>query len=403
MFMKKIIFHIDVNNAFLSWTAVDLLNHGSKYDIRNSYAVIGGDESERRGIVLAKSNPCKKLGIKTADTLYSARRRCPALRVYKGDYKLFKKMSKSMFDLIRTYTPDIEILSIDECFLDYTSIQKIHGDPIKFAYKLKDEIYEKLGFTVNIGIGENKLTAKMASDFEKPNKVHTLFKEEIKSKMYPLPVGDLFGIGKKTAEKLNKINIMTISDLANQTPEKLYPYFKNMSIKMIESANGLGSTEIITGREIKGISNSTTLPYDVKNINEIKETLFSLCENVTLELQKQRKYAYVVCVSLKDSNFKMVSHQKKLTNATDVVSEIYKVALSLLLELWKNESIRLIGVRLDKLTEHPIYQPSLFEKQEIRKENKQLNETILKLKDKYGRKVITSANKKQVGYKKRDN
>lgn len=399
MSMKKIIFHIDVNNAFLSWTAVDLLNKGSKYDIRGSYAVIGGDESQRRGIVLAKSNPCKKLGIKTADTLYSARRKCPALRVYKGDYELFKQMSKSMFDLIRTYTPDIEILSIDECFLDYTSIEKLYGDPIDFAYKLKDEIYHTLGFTVNIGIGENKLTAKMASDFEKPNKVHTLFHEEVKTKMFPLPVGDLFGIGKKTAEKLNKLNIHTIGDLAHQSREKLYPYFKNMSIKMIENANGIGSSEIILEREIKGIGNSTTLPYDAKNINDLKKILFSLCENVTLELQRQKKYAYVVCVSIKDASFQTISHQKKLTNAVNNVNAIYQVALSLLLELWKEEPVRLLGVRLDKLTEHPIYQVSLFEKETKREENKELDEAILKLKDKYGKKVISSANSKEIYHK----
>ena len=194
--------HIDVNNAFLSWTAIDLLNHGYKKDIRNIEAVIGGDEEARHGIVLAKSTPAKKLGIVTAETLYQARKKCPKLEIYPPNYPYYVEMSRKLFELISKYTPDIEVFSIDECFLEYTHVKNLYGDPIKFAYKLKDEIYNTLGFTVNIGIAENKLCAKMASDFEKPNKVHTLFKDEIETKMWPLDVGELLWIGKKSKERL---------------------------------------------------------------------------------------------------------------------------------------------------------------------------------------------------------
>ena len=203
----KIIMHIDVNNAFLSWTAVLYLKKGSKIDIRKTYAVIGGDEKARHGIVLAKSMPAKKRGVVTAETLFSAKKKCPTLKVYPPDYNFYKKMSDSMLDLIRTYSPDIEQMSIDECFLDYTPVKNLYGDEVKFAYKLKKEIYDKLGFTVNIGIANNKLCAKMASDFSKPYKVHTLFDSEVKEKMWPLKVDDLFGIGKKTAQKLHNLNI----------------------------------------------------------------------------------------------------------------------------------------------------------------------------------------------------
>ena len=167
--------HIDVNNAFLSWTAIDLINKGSKYDIRDSYAVVGGDESRRHGVVLAKSPKAKKLGIKTGENFYSARKKCPVLKVYPPNYNWYLYMSNSLFDLISKYTPDIEVISIDECFIDYGKVKKLYGDPVEFAYKLKDEIKTTLGFTVNIGIANNKFCAKMASDFEKPNKVHTLF------------------------------------------------------------------------------------------------------------------------------------------------------------------------------------------------------------------------------------
>ena len=178
--MKNIIFHIDVNNAFLSWSALDLLNQGFKYDIRNSYAVIGGDETKRRGIVLAKSNSAKKVGIVTGETLYSARKKCKVLKVYPPNYNFYQKKSKELFELLGKYTDDIEPFSIDECFLDYTKIKHFYGDEVKFAYKLKTEIKEKLGFTVNIGIANNKLCAKMASDFLKPDRVHTLYEEENK-------------------------------------------------------------------------------------------------------------------------------------------------------------------------------------------------------------------------------
>ena len=227
--MERIIMHIDVNNAFLSWTAVDLLNKGYKVDIRKEVSVIGGDETKRRGIVLAKSIPAKKEGIQTAETLYIARKKCPRLKIYSPNYELYKTMSNSLFSYLKKYTSDIEIVSIDECFLDYGKVKRIYGDEIKFAYKIKNEIYNLYGFTVNIGIANNKLCAKMASDFTKPNKVHTLFSNEVKEKMWPLYIGDLYGIGKKSAEKLVKIGICKIEDLALSTKEKLYPYFKNQS------------------------------------------------------------------------------------------------------------------------------------------------------------------------------
>ena len=179
--MDRIIFHIDVNNAFLSWTAIELLQNGYKYDIRDSYAVIGGDPKLRKGIVLAKSNLCKKLGIYTSETLYSAKKKCPNLKVYPPNYEFYQKMSNSLFNLLSKYTPDIEIASIDECYLDYGKVKRLYGDEIEFAKKIQKEIYDTLGFTVNIGIANNKLCAKMASDFSKPNKIHTLYKNEIEA------------------------------------------------------------------------------------------------------------------------------------------------------------------------------------------------------------------------------
>lgn len=384
--------HIDVNNAFLSWTAILYLKNGSKTDIRKTYAVIGGDEKARHGIVLAKSMPAKKKGVITAETLFQAKKKCPNLKVYPPDYNFYKKMSDRMLDLIRSYSPDIEQMSIDECFLDYTPVKHLYGNEIDFAYKLKKEIYDKLGFTVNIGIGNNKLCAKMASDFSKPYKVHTLFENEIDKKMWPLKVDDLFGIGKKTAIKLHNLNINTIYDLAHVDSSFLYKYFKNQAFDMIESAKGKGSDLVISEEsQPKGIGNETTLNRNIFSKEELEPYLLALSENVAIRLRKQKKYASVVVVTLKDRFFRRFSHQKKLVNATNLTEEIYKTACDILDEMNTTDGIRLVGVRLDKLSDTSSHQVSLFEDLKVREDNNELEKTVDELKEKYGFKIIKKA------------
>jgi len=400
--MKRIIMHIDVNNAFLSWTAVLLLKEGYKYDIRNSCAVIGGDEKNRRGIVLAKSTPAKKMGVATAQTIYQAKKICPALRVYPPNYNWYKKMSDSLFNLISKYSPDIERMSIDECFLDYTPVKHLYGDEIEFAYKIQKEIYDTLGFTVNVGIANNRLCAKMASDFSKPYKVHTLFNYEVKDKMWPLMVDDLFGVGKKTALKLHNLGIDIIGDLAKADKDKLYKYFKNQAIEMINWANGV-SSDIIKSEsdDPKGIGNETTLSHNIFDKQDLYPYLLALSENVTLRLRKQDKYAYVVVVTLKDKTFKRISHQKKLVNATNLSSGVYEVSKKILGEMDTSEGIRLIGVRLDNLVDSSNHQVSLFESLNTFEENKELEKTVDSLKERYGFTVIKKASliKNKVGKK----
>jgi len=387
--MNRIVMHIDVNNAFLSWTAVYLLTQGSKYDIRKSYAVIGGDESSRRGIVLAKSDSSKKLGIITGETLYSARKKCPSLRTYPMNYEFYQKMSNMLFCLIKTYSPDIEIASIDECYLEYTKVRNLYGDELEFAKKLQKEVYEKLGFTINIGIANNKLCAKMASDFTKPNKIHTLYDNEIKDKMWCLPINDLFGIGKKTTEKLLQLNIKTIGELANSNRNNLYKYFKNMAGAMIDSANGINNDLVISEEvENKGLSNEITLIKDVSSKQDIYPYLLKLSEKVGIRVRKMDKYAYTVAVIIKDSSFKRRTHQKKLVNPTNLNNEIYEVSKKIINEMWNDDPVRLIGIRLDNLVSNINYQTSLFENIKIRENNTELEKTVDKLKEKFGDKVI---------------
>jgi DNA polymerase-4 len=390
--MERIIMHIDVNNAFLSWTAIDLLNNGSKYDIRNSYAVIGGDEKRRAGIVLAKSMPAKRQGVVSGETLYSARKKCKVLRTYPPNFKFYQEMSKKLFNLISKYTPDIEIASIDECYIDYTKIKKMQGDELEFAKKIQKEIQEELGFTVNIGIANNKLCAKMASDFTKPNRIHTLYSTEIETKMWPLDVGELFGIGKKTTPKLNKLGIYKIKDLALSTPEKLYPSFKNQSQQMINWANGIDDSPVISiPPEPKGIGNEITIDHDVNNIDELYKYLLFISEKVGERIRKQNKYANVIAVILKDNKFKRFSHQKKLETPINSSDEIYIYSKKILNEIYDNQKIRLIGIRLDNLTDKKIKQVSIFDKNE--KEDN-IDNIIDKINEKYG-KVIKRATLKK--------
>lgn len=400
--MERIIMHIDVNNAFLSWTAIDLLNKEYKYDIRESFAVIGGDESKRRGIVLAKSMKAKKVGIQTAETLYSARQKCPALRIYEPNYKWYVEMSNAMFNLISHYTPDIEVISIDECFIDYGKIAKLYGDPVSFAYKLKDEIKSKLGFTVNIGIANNKFCAKMASDFEKPNKVHTLFSDEVITKLWPLAVDDMYGVGKSSSAKLHSLNINTVYDLAHADVYTLYKYFKNQSQRLIDLSNGIDEDPVVvTKDDPKGISNTTTLEKDYTNCEEIYSILQVIAHNVATSLRRQKKYAYVVAIIIKDKFFKTYSHQRKLKNPTNLTNEIFDVAKALFNEVWQKDPVRLIGIRLDSLTDRNDYQVSMFEDFEDSVQEENLDMTIDEINHKYGKVVINKASIKDINIKKK--
>ena len=395
--MKRIIMHIDVNNAFLSWSAVKLLYDGYKIDIRKIEAVIGGDESARHGIVLAKSPVAKKKGVKTAETLLSARRKCNNLKIYPPDFKWYQFMSRKIFELIRSYTPDIEILSIDECFLDYTKVKNLYGDPIKFAYHLKNKIYKTLKFTVNIGIANNKLCAKMASDFKKPNRVHTLFDEEVSTKMFPLDVGDLYGVGKKTTEKLKQLNINTIYDLAHSDVNYLYKYFKNQASVLIDKANGIDYSEVNSEVvERKGISNSTTFSYNLTKLDDILNKLQVLTDNVCISLRKKNKYTKVIGVTIKNKDFITKSHQKKLINATNNTDEIYNVAKKLIIELWDEEPIRLIGISLNNLTDDSMYKLSLFENINKKDNDDKLDKIIDDLKMHYGSNIINKASTKDI-------
>ena len=348
--MKQIIFHIDVNSAFLSWTAVEQLKNGADFDIREIPAIIGGDQQSRHGIVLAKSVSAKKFGIVTGEPVAHALQKCPSIQMFPPNHKMYHEYSEKLMEFLRSYTPDIEQVSVDECYMDFTGISYKYHSPVEAAFEIKDAIYEKFGFTVNIGISVNRLLAKMASDFEKPNKVHTLFPEEIPVKMWPLPVSELYMAGRSSVEVLHKLEIRTIGELAKTDPKLLELHLKSHGRTLWEFANGMGSSKVIREHvENKGIGNSTTLSKDATAEDEAKEVLLKLAETVGGRLRKEQQKANMISVEIKYNTFQSVSHQKQIGRATNADQMIYQTACELFHELWNGQPIRLLGIRTSKL------------------------------------------------------
>lgn len=357
------IFHIDVNSAFLSWTAIEKLNSGDPVDLRTIPSIIGGDEKSRHGIVLAKSIPAKKFGIRTAEPVASAFRKCPTLRMEPPDHSLYHRRSEEMMELLRSYTPDIEQVSIDECYLDFTPISHLFSSAHAAAEEIGGRIREELGFTVNIGIAPNKLLAKMASDFEKPDRIHTLFPEEIPVKMWPLPVGELFMVGRSSTDRLTELGIRTIGDLAHADPDFLQQHFKSHGKSMWEHANGIDNTPLDSeSHDPKGIGNSTTLASDVSDAAEARQILLALSEKVSGRLRRAHQIAQTVTVEIKYNTFQSCSRQTQLMTPTGTTDSLYRCACRLFHELWNGTPIRLLGLRTTKLLpEDTPVQLSLFD------------------------------------------
>ena len=396
---ERLIFHIDVNNAFLSWSAVLLLKEGYKKDIRKIPSIIGGREDKRSGIVLAKSPVAKKYGIKTAETIYQAKKKCPSLEIYPPNYRWYYQKSRELFDYLKDYSPLLEQFSIDECFLDMTGTNYLYKDYYKLALKIKEDIKEKFGYTVNIGIGNNKLCAKMASDFEKPDKVHTLLKNEIEQKLWPLDVGDLFMVGKRTKEELNKLGIYTIKDLAFANEKVLERKFKNQAKYLKEASRGIDNTKVEPrSSKTTSISTSETLSHDYTDEEKIKDILFRQTDDVTRELRKQKQYAKTVAVIYKNKDFQGYSAQAKLPHLTNSTKEIYKLVIEIFNKSYKKDPIRLIGVRLADLSETKERQLTLFEENnEEEQKEEEIQKTIDDINQKFGKSIVAPASLKIIG------
>ena len=387
--MDRLIFHIDVNSAYLSWEATYRLQQGESVDLRSISSVVGGDEESRHGIILAKSIPAKKFKIETGETLYNARIKCPDLVIVPPRYWLYMKCSSAMHKLLLEYTPQIQRFSVDESFLDFSNTENLYPDFIELAETIRERIKQELGFTVNIGISNNKLLAKVASDFKKPDNVHTLFPDEIKEKMWPLPVEDLFMVGRATAPKLHNLNINTIGDLANYDIEILRSKLKSQGQIIWNYANGIDYSEVRKSNsiEMKGIGNSTTIPFDVEDKETAHKVLLSLCETVGMRLRDSENCCTVVSIGIRQSDMLFYSRQKKLVVATDSTRKIYEVACYLFDNVWKCNAIRHLGVRVTDFCGNDFYQCSLLDTFNYEKDKK-LNKAIDDIRLKFGHNAV---------------
>ena len=384
---------MDANSAFLSWSAayrVKVL--GEKTDLRDIPSVVAGDKESRRGIILAKSTPAKKFGIRTGEPLFQALQKCPGLTVVQPDYNLYVEASRHFVDMLRQFSPMVEQYSIDEAWVDMTGTERLFGSPRLAAETMRKRIWEELGFTVNVGISSNKLLAKMAGDLEKPNKVHTLFPEEIEEKMWPLPVRDLFSIGSATQAKLNRMGIYTIGDLANADVRILQKKLGKPGQTIWHFANGRCADAVKpVQEENKGYGNSTTTPSDVTDHAQAYKVLMGLCETVAMRLREDQVCGGCVTVYLRTNSFHSFSHQSRLHGATNITQEIFQAACRIFDEAWDGVTpLRQLGVQVTHLAKEPYQQFDLFSDVTPQRYDKKLrlDEAVDSLRDKFGEDII---------------
>lgn len=387
--MSRIIFHIDADSAYLSWEAVYRLQHGEELDLRTVPSVVGGDPKKRSGIVLAKSGPAKKFNIHTGETLVEAVKKCPNLIIVPPNYSLYLKCSNAMVEILRDFSPLIQRFSVDECFLDFTGMHAIYPDPVEAAETLRQRIKKELGFTVSIGISSNKLLAKMGGELKKPDGVSTLWPDEIAEKMWPLPVQDLFMVGRATLPKLHKMSIYTIGDLAAYDPKYLEYAMKSQGMLIWRYANGIEESLVrVQNRPvIKSIGNSTTIPFNIDNAREANLFLLSLTETVAMRLREAGLCALLVSITIRTSELETYSHQRKFFSPTDSTKQIYEYAKALFDEAWNGELIRHLGVRISEFCDNDFIQLNLFDTQGIEKQ-RALDQALDRIRERYNNQAV---------------
>lgn len=383
--MKRLIFHVDVNSAYLSWEAAERVIRGGE-DIRLIPSAIGGDKEKRTGVILAKSIPAKKFNIKTGEPVAMALRKCPDLFLASPNFQLYEEKSRAFMNICRKYTPVVEKYSIDECFMDMSGMEKIYSDPIQIAHEIQDDIENTLKFTVNIGISSKKILAKMASDLEKPNKIHTLYPSEIKTKLWPLPIRFLFTVGSATEARLNKLFINTIGDLAKADVTLIQAAIGEKAGKLIcDYANGIDDTPVLhEADDAKGYSCSTTLDEDITTVNEAHKILLSLTDGAVSRMRVDGVKTGCISVNIRNNNFKNSSHQVKINAPTDITAEIFQIIKKLFDEHWDGHTpLRLLGVSLTELSKH-VYEQQTFFPDKEKERFRELDKVVDDIRNRFG-------------------
>ncbi len=387
--MGRVIFHVDVNSAFLSWEAVYRLHHlGGTLDLRTIPSAVGGDQEKRHGIILAKSIPAKKYKIQTGEPVADAKEKCPELVLVPPNYELYQRSSRALLRILADYTDKIEQYSIDEAFMDMTGCSE---QPEQTAGELKERVYRELGFTVNVGVSSNKLLAKMASDFQKPNLVHTLWPGEIQMKMWGLPVRELFSVGHASEKKLAALGVHTIGQLAETPDSVLYGCLKSHGLQIKRFANGLDDSPVAPAPPPnKGYGNSLTTPRDVTDRETARLFLLSLAETLSAILRADGAMIRTVEISLRDCHLKFSHRQRALETPTDLTVEIHEAACRCFEELWDGTPLRHLGIHTSGVTRTMERQLGLFDRLDYEK-YRCAEAAVDRLRKRYGQDIIKRA------------
>ena len=389
--MDRIILHCDCNCFFAS---CELLSHP---ELRSLPVAVCGDPTERHGIILAKNEAAKRCGVKTAETIREAKRKCPGLILLPPHHQLYEEYSKKLNAVYSEYTDLVEPFGIDESWLDVTgSLHLFGGDAKALADTLRARIRREFGLTISVGVSFNKVFAKLGSDYKKPDATTVIARENWQDIVFPLPVGDLLFVGRSAQEILGRYGVRTIGELSRCSEEMLETLMGKMGTQLYRYANGLDDAPVRgeSDREpIKSVGNSTTFRRDLTRWDEVQSGISLLSDSVAMRLRRHGLYCGGVQVGIKNSRFQTFSRQTMLPHSTHLMREINDTALRLVKELWKApDPIRLLSVTALHLTDEAqsFRQMDLFGAGEAQQEKQEAVESAMNaLRQKFGRDVIS--------------
>lgn len=384
--MSKVIMHIDLNAFFAN---VEIINDPS---LKNKPLIVAG--SGRRGIVSTASYEARKFGVRSGMPTYMAKNLCPEVIIKPVNFKIYNTYSRMFFGFIATYSPIIEVASIDECYVDMTIILAKHPSPMQYLKDLQQELLKKTKLPCSIGIGPTKFLAKMASDFKKPMGITIFRRRDLQNTLWKLPIKDMWGVGKKTYPRLEALGIRTIGDLATNTNEVVKQSLGKFYTTLIQWANGQGSDEVnIEETDNKSIGSSSTMLIDTNSDDELRGLLLMLAKEVSRRAKNASMVGQTVQIVIKNADFTSITRSHTFNTPTNEASVIYDIAVKLFYKNYKNQMVRLLGVTLQKLAsnDHLTTQMSLFDTTNTKRSktelliddfNKQLKKPILtKLSD----------------------
>jgi DNA polymerase-4 len=383
----RTILHVDLNAFYAS------VEQARNTELQGLPVAVAGDKDNRHGIILTASYEARKYGVKTAITIAEAKKLCPNLIFVKPNFREYMKYSNKVMDILRSFSPDVEIFSIDEAWVDVTGCERLFGSGVEIANKIRERIRKELNITASVGVSYCKLMAKMASDLKKPDATSVVMPEDVPKVIWPLPIEDLMGVGRKTKTKMNAIGIFTIGDLANTQLSLIEKKFGKVGKYLWAFANGIDNSKVSSkGHEVKGIGNSITTPRDVLTINEASEVVMSLCESVGKRMRERGFEGNIIEIMVRTKDFKSFVRQRKLKNYTDITYEIYNEAMELLQENWDmSVPIRLLGVRVTGLRLSNEFRQISFFEENKRQKSEKLDRCLDAIREKYGSSSVIRA------------